>query len=417
MKSITAVALAAGLALPGASLHAQGFDPDKVKGTITFYTHFSQFVDDGRWDVWTEAFSEAYPGAEVEVVPVSGYRKDMPTRIASGDYGDVLNVLDNLPPGDYEKFYLPMNGMDMAEHHQFVDRYTVDGNVYGFVYGVNAEAMVYNKAAFERAGIEGIPTTRTELFEVCEKLKAADITPLAINMGAGWPMQQWDKAALLFADDGDYYQAMLDEPAPYSVGKPYGDTFRYVRDLFEAGCTERDYTANNWDQSRSLLGIGEIGMWFLANWSIPQAIGQAELLGIDAGPDLGMFPLPIDDDGEPSVLLNPDWAIGVARNTDNPDTAKAWVEFLLTGTDVANAAGFIPGDTRIEPAMPQLQELLDRDPPLIESGTPSTEFKQAMADARLDFMTGTYIRDVILAGDFDAALEDLNGRWERALAR
>ena len=417
MRNRALTTLVAAMALSSAPLHAEGFDPDKVEGSITFYTHFNQFVDDGRWDVWSKAFSEAHPGAEVEVVPVSGYRKDMPTRIASGDYGDVLNVLDNLPPGDYEKFYLPMNGMDMAEHHQFVDRYTVDGNVYGFVYGVNAEAVVYNKLAFEKAGIETIPTTRTELFEACEKLKQADITPLAINMGAGWPMQQWDKAALLFADDGNYYEAMLEEPAPYSVGQPYGDTFRYVKDLFEAGCTERDYTANNWDQSRTLLGIGEIGMWFLANWSIPQAIAQAELLGIDARADLGMFPLPIDDDGEPSVLLNPDWAIGVASNTDNPDTAKAWVAFLLTQTDVANAAGFIPGDTRIEPAMPQLQELLDRDPPLIESGTPSTEFKQAMADARLDFMTGTYIRDVILAGDFDAALEGLNERWGRAITR
>lgn len=417
MKLCAATAFALSAALTSSLATAQGFDPANVGGKITFYTHFSQFIDDGRWDEWSAEFAKQYPGAEVEVVPVSGYRKEMPTRIASGDYGDVLNVLDNLPPSDYATFYLPLNDMAMEEHHQFVERFTVEGNIYGFIYGVNAEAMVYNKQAFNKAGIEAVPQTRAELFEVCEKLKAADITPMALNMGAGWPMQQWDKAALLFAEDGGYYEKMLSDPAPFSKGKPYGDSLSFVKDLFEAGCTERDYTANNWDQSRSLIGIGEIGMWFLANWSVPQAIAQAEQLGVDASEDLGMFPLPINDSGKPHVLLNPDWALGVAKNSDNPDTAKAWIEFLMTQTDVGNAAGFIPGDTRIAATMPQLMELLSGDPEMINAGTPSTSFKQAMADARLDFMTGTYIRDAILAPDFDAALAELNERWARAIAK
>ena len=396
---------------------SDGFDPAKVKGRITFYTHFAQFQANGRWDDWAAAFAEKYPGAEVEIVPVSGYRKEMPTRIASGDYGDVLGVLDNLPPSDYAKFYLPLNGMDLAEHSQFVDRYTVDGNIYGFIYGVNAEAIVYNKKAFEKAGIDHVPSTRTELFDDCKKLLNAGITPVAINMGTGWAMQQWDKAALLFADDGDYYNKMLDDPAPFSKDKPYGESFSFVKDLFDAGCTERDHTANNWEQSRLQIGVGDIGMWFLANWSIPQIVQQTKSLGVDASGDLGMFPLPIDDRGHPKVLLNPDWALGVASNSKNPDTAKAWIDFLLGQTDVGNEAGFIPGNTRIAPTMPQIQELFALKPETIKAGTPSSAFKQAMADARMDFMTGNYIRDTILAPDFDAALAELNDRWARAIGK
>lgn len=127
-----------------------------------------------------------------------------------------------------------------------------------------------------------------------------------------------------------------------------------------------------------------------------------------------MFALPIDDSGTPAVLLNPDWALGVSANSDNIPTAKAWIEFLLTETDVSNEAGFIPGDTRIDPTMPQLVELFETDPATLESGTPSSAFKQAMADARLDFMTGTYIRDLVPAEDGDAALDDVNTRWATA---
>lgn len=413
MRTFGTLMLATALVSSGQVVTAQ--DGSAIAGEITFYTHFTQFVDDGRWEEWAQEFEEIHPGVDVEVLPVSNYRKEMPTRIASGDYGDVLNVLDNLPPADYAKFYEPLTDMSLADTHSFVDRYRFDGEVYGYIYGQNAEAVVYNKAAFARAGIEGIPKTRSELFAACEKLSAAGIVPFEINMGAGWPMQQWDKAALLFANDGNYYDTMVDEATPYAADRPYGMSVGFVKELFNASCTERDYTANNWDQSKALLGAGEAGMWFLANWSIPQAITAAEALGVEnAGDDLGMFPLPIDESGDPAVLLNPDWALGVSAQSDNKATAKAWIEFLLTQTDVSNAAGFIPGDPRIEPSMPQLQELFASEPRTIEAGTPGSAFKQAMADARLDFMTGTYIRDLVLAEDPEAAIAEVNRRWADA---
>ncbi len=291
-------------------------------------------------------FAAKYPGAEVEILPVAGYRKEMPTRIASGDYGDVLNVMDSIPPDQYPTFYLPLNDLTaMMENHRFIDSFTLDGNVYGLVYGASAEAVVCNKAAFERAGIEAVPSTRTELFAACEKLSAAGIVPFQINMGAGWPMQQWDKAALLFAQDGTYFDAALNSNSPYAADEPYGQSIRFVRDLFEAGCTERDYTANNRDSPRC------------------------------------------------------SWALGVSAKSENPETAKAFVECLLTETDISNRAGFIPGDTRIDPAMPQLQELFAAEPATSVTGVLSSEFKQAMADARLDFMSGTYIRVLVLAED------------------
>ena len=413
MKSVLKIATA--VAATAVSMTALSAAAQDISGKITFYTHFGHFVENGKWDEWTGAFEEAYPGTEVEVIEVAGYRRDMPTRMASGDYGDVLNVLDSLPPEDYATFYAPLNDMAMADTHSFVERYTIEGNIYGYVYGANAEAVVYNKDAFERAGIEGVPTTRAELFEACTALKDAGIVPFQINMGAGWPMQQWDKAALLFAGDGNYYEDSLASATPYNAQEPFGQSVAFVKELFDAGCTERDYTANNWDQSKTLLGAGEAGMWFLANWSVPQAVTAGEALGIENASDsLGMFPLPIDDSGSPAVLLNPDWALGVSANSENPDTAKAWIEFLLTQTDVANEAGFIPGDPRIEPTLPQLVELFGYDPVLISAGTPSSAFKQAMADARLDFMGGTYIRDLVLAEDFDAAIAEVNGRWARA---
>ena len=387
-----------------------------VGGKITFYTHFTHFFESGHWDKWTKEFEEKFPGTEVKAIGITNYSKEMPTRISSGNYGDVLNILDSIPPNEYANFYEPLNAMGLNATHQFVERYIYDGNTYGFVYGVNAEAVVYNKEAFKKAGISEIPKTKSAFLEACDKLKAVNITPLEINIGAGWPMQQWDKAALMFANDGDYYEKMLTDEAPFSKDKPYGKAIGFVKELFDKGCTERDYTSNNWNPSKAMLGTGQAAMWFLANWSIPQAVEAGEAMGLEnVSNDLGMFPLPIDDSGKEPILLNPDWALGVSVNSKNKVTAKAWIDFLLTQTDVANIAGFIPGDTRIKPTMPQLVELYSYDPVEIRAGTPSSEFKQAMSDARLDFMTGTYIRDVILAPDYDKAIADINRRWAEAI--
>lgn len=387
----------------------------EVTGDITFITHFGNFLADGSFDRWTAEFEAKYPGTDVEVIALGDFRNEINTRMAAQDYGDAVNILDSLPASELPNFFLPLDQIDVPADFQFQDRYTYDGDFYGMIYGANAEAIVYNKAAFERAGVTEVPTTVSEFLAACESLRDAGITPLQINMGAGWPMQQWDKAALIFAEDGGYYDSMLTNAAPYAAGEPYGQSIGLVNTFFESGCTERDYTADGWNESKSQIAAGEIGMWFLANWSIPQAIAAGEGLGLEnVSDDLGMFPLPIDESGQGRVLVTPDWAIGVSKYADNPVGAQAWIEFLLLETDMPEYAGFIPGDPAKQPTVPQLQELLAAEPELIEMGTPSSDFLSAMTEARIDFMTGTYIRDVLLAEDFDAAIDDLNARWARA---
>lgn len=414
MKSLLSIGIAAAVLATAGLANAQSFDPAKVKGEITFYTHFGSLVDSGDWKRWADEFHAAYPEATVDVVAVSEYRREMGTRISTGEYGDVLNVLDSLPPADYPKFYLPIEGSTLEADYQFVERYTVDGKVYGYVYGVVAEGIIYNKRAFERAGIESIPTTLTEFLATCETLKAEGIVPLSVNIGSGWPMQQWEKVPLMSTGDGTFYETLLTDPSPFDADKPFGQSIALIKTLFDAGCTEPDYTADNWANSRTLVGAGESAMMFFGNWAVPQIKASAEVLGVDASNDLGMFPFPVDDSGLQSVMVGPDWALGVSKHSKNPETAKAWIEFLFSSTDVAETAGFIPGPKSATHDMKEVNELYGYEPRLVFQATPSSEFKQAMADARFDFQYGAYIRDVILAEDYDAAIADLNARWAAA---
>jgi raffinose/stachyose/melibiose transport system substrate-binding protein len=396
-----------------------GIDPSQVKGKITFYTHFTNFIKDGSFDKWVAEFKAAYPAVEeVEVIGVTAYTKDMPTRMAGGDYGDVLNILDAVPPGDYKLYYEPLDDLDMAKDFNFAERYQVEGKYYGFTYGMGAEAVVVKKTAFKKAGIETYPKTRDEFFAACAKLKEAGITPMLINMGAGWPMAQWDKQPMAIAEDGGYYEKMLTDPAPFSLDKPYGKTLAFVKELKDKGCIEKDYTANNWEASKGWMAADKAAMWFFANWSINQIVEAGAALNITVKPeDIGFFPLPMDNSGVGKVVLNPDYALAVAANSKNKPTAKAFVKFFLTKTNVSNRAGFIPGDKNMKATLPQLVELESFNPKYIRTETPSTAFKEAMSTARFDFMTGTYLRDAILAKDFDGALRNLNKQWAAAIKK
>lgn len=211
----------------------------------------------------------------------------------TGSYGDVLNFLNSIPTERLNEYYLPLTDVDVPADYAFRDRYAIDGEPDGLIYGANVEAMVYNRAVFAEAGIDGVPLTRSELLAACEALSAIGVTPIQSNMGARWPMQQWDKAPVLFSRNENVHNDMLADDAPFDEGSAYGDTILFVNEMMEAGCFESNQTDDGRNASKDAFARGEIGMWFLANWSVLQIIAAAETQGLgDISSDIGNVPAP-----------------------------------------------------------------------------------------------------------------------------
>ncbi len=395
-----------------------------VKGSIVYYTHFYNLFVDGHFKKWVDEFKKIYPNVkDVKVEVLTDYRNQMGAMMAAGNYGDVIEMMDNMSRADYQIFYEPLNSLGLHNSYLFPEQFLVDGNYYGFSYGVNADGVVYNKSLFAKAGIARFPRTRTDLLAACKKLKTLGVTPFRLNMALGWPMQQWDKEVLIFAGDAGYYDRMLKDPAPFSRDKPYGKMMSFVRQLIDEGCTEPNLTAAEYVEASPAfqnaladMASNKIGMWFLANWSIEQILDKASKIhsGMTSD-DLGFAPLPYDDSGEVTVLMDPDFGLAVSAQSSNKATAKAFLYYLLYISDLANAGGFIPGNVNARSTLPQIDELRSYHPHYIKFATPSREFGDAMMAAGYDFMTGTYLCPPILAKDFDVALRDMNNRWSTAI--
>jgi spermidine/putrescine-binding protein len=105
----------------------------------------------------------------------------------------------------------------------------------------------------------------------------------------------------------------------------------------------------------------------------------------------------------------------INKNTANPELAKAWLAFILTKTDLAQRAGFIPGYKKLPPTLPQLAEFQTYKPNLIEGTAPLpalTSVRNASG-----WNGGNAIRDLVNAPDYDAAVNDINGKWAASAAR
>lgn len=402
--AIRGFSLAVAIALSPA-LHAA------VNGEITFYVNRVDLVTNGSYARWVKEFQALHPLAKVRVEGIADYESSMAKRFEARNYGDVMLVPRDMPKQTFAKYFLPLNDLQLAEKIYFPQNWEYEGQQYAYTQGVIAEGLVYNKKAFAAVGVATPPKTLTEFWAATEKIKSGNIVPIALNVGAAWPLQQWDKTVMSIAGKGDYFASMVNDDQPFSSGKPYAESLRIAHRIFSSGYSETDFIGNNWEASKQAFIKNKVSMFYLGNWVIPQLIES----GMNAS-DIGFIPFPLDDSGNSKALLNFDWAMAVSRYSKNPDTAKAWIDFIITKSDFADVAGFIPTDKSRTSSLPQLAEYMALKPQMIQVAPESNDFIRLANKAGMDFMSGNYIRNILLSPDFDGSMAYWNKRWQQARA-
>lgn len=380
-----------------------------VTGDIIFFSNRVDLVNNGSYARWVREFQVQYPAARVRVEGIADYEAVMPKRFEARNYGDVMLVPRDMPRQTYKKYFSPLNNLQLQEKIYFSTNWEYEGKHYAYTQGVIAEGLVYNKHLFSAAGIKQPPQTLNELMALAQQLQQAGKVPIALNLGAAWPLQQWDKAVMALAGDGDYFAKMTNDSQPFASGKPYYQSLQIAYNLFSRGYSEADFILNNWEQSKRDFIANKTALLFLGNWVIPQLIESGM-----RSDDIGFIPFPFDNSGKPKAILNFDWGMAVSRYSKNPDTAKAWIEFIIIRSNFADVAGFIPTDKSRSSSMPQLTEYMGYTPEIIQAAPESNDFIRMANKAGMDFMSGHYIRNILLSPDFEGSMAYWNKRWRQA---
>jgi ABC-type sugar transport system, periplasmic component len=378
----------------------------EISGTITFLTNRTDMIDKEYVD-YAKRFKEKYPNAEVRFEAVTDLDKTTKIRIASGEFPDVV-LIPTIPNSDLPKYFAPLDDLGLNDRIYFKDYKAYDGKVYGISAGATTTGIVYNKKAFADAGITEIPTTLDEFYAAAEKLKASGVVPLASNFKDQWPLYPWaSEVPSSIAGNANLNNERVNSDAPYQMDNPYGQAMTIIRTMHEKGYLEPDVNSTNWEQSKKDVASGKFAMYMLGNWVIPQVADSGT-----TSDNVGFFPFPYDNSGKVNVALAPDWGYGVNKDSKHPETAKAFVKWMLEDSGFDAFAGFIPVLKDIEPNVPQLAEFNSFGPTYIEA-VPDDEVATEIVN-KAQITKEAVVQEFVLSKDPQSVFDKYNAAWAKA---
>jgi raffinose/stachyose/melibiose transport system substrate-binding protein len=316
--------------------------------TLTIITHFTNYVDT-LFTEYDAAFEAAYPGITLEWQAYTDYDTDLRVMMNAGEYGDVLSNVDGVEVADFPTFYLPLGTVDeIGETYMFPNELEKDGTCYGIPQMVNAMGMVYNKAVFAAAGVEGTPGTPEEFLEDLQKIKDnTDAIPFYTNYAAGWTMSQWNDYRTGVAGDPDYINGVLPHiDDPFSEGRPDYIIYTLMYDIVANGLCEDDPYTTDWEPSKGMMNRGEIGVMALGSWAIGQMMDPEADGTKENEEDIGYMPFPYtQSDGTIYAKAGGDRKLCIAANSEHPAEARLFVDWFL------NDSGFAQSQMAISPVV------------------------------------------------------------------
>lgn len=421
-----AAVLTATLLLAGCGTGATPTDSGAIEGEITVLTQRTDLVDTVFQD-YKETFEAKYPGTTVTFEAITAYEDEIALRLNTDDYGDVLVIPNSVTRDQLGNYFEPLGTVDeLKENYLFVEENQVfDGQAYGIAITGNAQGIVVNKKVWAEAGITEAPTSPEEFLEGLQAIADnTDATPLYTNYKDGWPLSQWTGQRGFGEEGGNYANHTTEIDAPWSEGEDYFVLDSILYDAVAAGLTEEDPATTNWENSKTLIGSGQVATMVLGSWAVTQMQDAAEAAGASRD-DIGYWPFPYQVDGTFHAAVGGDYKNAINVNSDNKATARAWIDWF------ANESGYAASQGGISPVIggELPSTLADFDTYGVEfvETVPAPAGEEALEaaiynGAEIDIWGNLYRQKLIdiargaADGDKESYFAELNEKWAAARA-
>ncbi len=276
-------------------------------------------------------FEKENPNIKLDIQTVGGgadYAAALKTKFASGDAPDIFSnggfaeldmwqdKIEDLSDQPWVKDLVPLAAEPM----------TKDGKVYGMAMNLEGIGFIYNKDLFAKAGITETPKTITELEEAAKKLQAAGITPFGNAYQEWWLLgNQGISTAFARQDNVDEFIKGLNEGTATIVGNEHFKNWSNLLNLTVKYGQKNPLTTDA-NTHLALFANSEIAMMQEGNWD------QTLIDNITPGMNMGMFPMPIDDDAEKNDKLTVGIPANLVVNKDSAskEEAKIFLNWLVT---------------------------------------------------------------------------------------
>ena len=241
-------------------------------------------------------------------------------------------------------------GLDQIAAQSIADGATMyNGNRYLVPFGYHYAGMFYNKKVLDDAGITDLPETWDEFLAMCETLKAAGITPIALGSRERWPAQFWFDYLVLRTAGPDYRAALMNGTASYTDDEVLGAMATW-KELVDKGYFAANANADDWTDAADKVARGDAAMTLMGTW----ITGYWNGIDLKPGEDYDFFEFPKMKDGVPNAAVGPVDGLVISANAPNAENAEKLLTFLVSDADVqakwASIQGALSANVNVDPA-------------------------------------------------------------------
>lgn len=373
-------------------------------------------------DQLIEEFNAEYAGKyriQKEDVPGdANYVDKIKVQLGTGDlppvvYGGGYNLLDLALAKDVVVDLTPYVEADPEWKALYSDVALTTNSRDGKIYASSSEGSLvgyfYNKELFAQAGIDAPATTWDEFWQQCDKLKAAGITPLALDTAdSAWVTSLWAGAMIATSGDEGYEFMKQMNPIDYN-NQPTIDAFTNVQKMLQEYTTldaiggKYEHAANNFLSGQAAMIAN--GPWMIGDFSdeTKTTADFADKVGVAIFPGNFVYDAPIqgyfvtkqDDPAleeaavemvkfftsahAQQVALEVQGMVPASSTVEITETAKQNYPLLVEFLDLAEGAT-VRTDNLQATMYPNLLDVVSQDLPLLASGEmTATEFCQTLS--------------------------------------
>ena len=286
------------------------------------------------------------------------------------------------------------------------------GEVNGLGYINNANGIIYNADIFAKLGLQP-PTTWDELIAVCDKLKAAGITPFAGTLADSWTALPSFNGLGGYAAKDHWFDRLRAEGE--NVGPKAAESFQKdwtttvaARQKQLYSYAQEGYRGKTYDDGNAAFAKGEVAMLMQGIWAV-NPITQ-----INPKINAGIFPYPTDSAADRRLVSGVDVVVTMGRNTPHRAEAQEFIHYLFQ-------RGVIEKFAASQNMIPSVQDAKLGDNRALKDVEPF--FTSGKITGFIDHQIppsvplAQIVQEELFTGDVEQGMATLDSEWRKVAAR
>ncbi len=355
MSLMAVVGASALVGCGGESSSSGGSTSSKGKVEVSIFQYKVEQKD--AFEKAAEQYEKSHDGVSIDIKTVGGgddYGSALKAQFQSGSEPTIYNIGGPQDVQDWTGKLEDLTNDDLTK--QAVDNtlgaVTVDGKVYGYPLTLEGYGFIYNKAIFEKAGIDASKIVTFADLESAVKTLDSKKKELGLDSVFCLPAkEQWviglHTSNLAFANE---FASGTDAFNAKEIEFKYADQLKKILDIQADYGLQPDGTkssVNGVDYSTQVekeFSLGKVAMIQQGNWIYGSVAGIDEELA----KNIGMIPIPVDGvaEGKLPVGVPMYWGVNSNKSDAEKKAAKDFLNWLYTSDEgkkiIIEDCGFIP---------------------------------------------------------------------------